>query len=86
VKQQQNYYRIKPLNACSVEASFGMESSSILLKATPFEDEGVRLRWTAYEHWDTGVDTYRIEIWNQATGQWEYVKSVYGNVTETFDR
>jgi len=70
-------------NTCSLEASSGYESSSILLLANPDQRYGVNLRWTPYVNWDTGVEEYVIEEWNQATGTWDYVKKVDGSTTET---
>ncbi len=83
VKSQEYYYRVKVSNTCSLEASSGYESSSILLLANPDQRYGVNLRWTPYVNWDTGVEEYVIEEWNQATGTWDYVKKVDGSTTET---
>lgn len=57
-------------------------SSSILLKGN-WENESSRLRWTKYDKWDTGVERYEVEKYNWSTGQWEKVKTVPGNATET---
>ncbi|MFM2190750.1 MAG: hypothetical protein RL491_1136, partial [Bacteroidota bacterium] len=83
VKSQEYYYRVKVSNTCSLEASSGYESSSILLLANPDQRYGVNLRWTPYVNWDTGVEEYVIEEWNSATGTWDYVKTVDGSTTET---
>jgi hypothetical protein len=83
VKSQNYFYRVKVSNACSLEASPGYESSSILLLASPDTRYGVNLRWTSYRNWDTGVDEYVIEEWNSSTGSWQYVKTVDGTTTET---
>ncbi|MFN5224786.1 MAG: PKD domain-containing protein [Bacteroidota bacterium] len=83
VKSQEYYYRVKVSNTCSLEASSGYESSSILLLANPDQRYGVNLRWTPYVNWDTGVEEYVIEEWNQTTGTWDYVKKVDGSTTET---
>ncbi|MFZ9942277.1 MAG: PKD domain-containing protein [Bacteroidia bacterium] len=83
VKTQNYYYRVKVSNACSLEASPGYESSSILLLANPDPRYGVNLRWTSYKNWDNGVDEYVIEEWNSSTGTWRYVKTVDGTTTET---
>lgn len=83
VKSQNYYYRVKVSNACSLEASPGYESSSILLLASPDQRYGVELRWTPYKNWDTGVDEYVIEEWNPQSGTWDYVKTVDGSTTQT---
>jgi len=83
VKSQNYYYRVKVSNACSLEASPGYESSSILLLANPDQRYGVELRWTPYKNWSTGVEEYVIEEWNNQTGTWDYVKTVDGSTTQT---
>jgi hypothetical protein len=83
VKSQNYYYRVKVSNACSLEASPGYESSSILLLASPDQRYGVELRWTPYKNWDTGVEEYVIEEWNPQSGTWDYVKTVDGSTTQT---
>ncbi|MFN5323585.1 MAG: PKD domain-containing protein [Bacteroidota bacterium] len=83
VKSQNYYYRVKVSNTCSLEASSGFESSSILLMAQPDERYGIQLRWTPYKNWSTGVDEYVIEEWNSQSGTWEYVKTVDGSTTES---
>ncbi|HCI57830.1 MAG TPA: hypothetical protein DFH96_03530 [Bacteroidetes bacterium] len=57
-------------------------SSSILLQSK-WEYANSRLWWTKYDKWDTGVERYEIEKYNWGTGQWEKVKTVPGNATET---
>ena len=86
VKTQNYFYRVKVSNTCTLESSSGYESSSILLKGFADQMDGIKLRWTNYKNWDSGVDTYVIERWNEQTGTWDYVKTVDGSITETNDR
>ncbi|NNF01631.1 MAG: PKD domain-containing protein, partial [Bacteroidia bacterium] len=76
-------YMVRALNKCDIAGLMSKRSSSILLKAET-ADGKVRLRWTPYEKWDTGVKVYVIEQKNRY-GVWERVKIVNGNVLEYFD-
>ena len=82
VNEQNYYYKVEVVSDCDMAGKLSSNSSSILLKAK-WENESSRLRWTKYDKWDTGVERYEIEKYNWSTGQWEKVKTVPGNATET---
>jgi PKD repeat protein len=81
VHQQEYYYRIDVVSDCEVAGALSNNSSSILLKSD-WQNEKTKLWWTKYTNWDTGVDYYIIEQEN-SFGQWDPVKTVNGNETQT---
>ena len=44
------------------------------------------LSWTPYEEWANGVDYYRIEVRNEASGVWQEVDVVAANTLTYLDR
>ncbi|MBS1763915.1 MAG: PKD domain-containing protein, partial [Bacteroidetes bacterium] len=82
VNEQNYYYKIEAVSDCDMAGKLSSNSSSILLKSR-WEYESSRLWWTKYDKWDTGVERYEIEKYNWNTGQWEKIKTVPGNATET---
>lgn len=86
VLHQHYYYQVKVVNECDIALLNGAIGSSILLNSDYNEMvESVKLKWTKYEGWDTGVDKYIIERKN-ANGAWETFKIVDGNTFEAEDR
>jgi PKD repeat protein len=86
VHQQNYYYKIMIINECDVANIPGRIGSSILLNSDYNEmDETVKLRWTKYEDWNTGVEKYVIER-KTADGAWETFKVVNGQTLETDDK
>ncbi|MBK9046013.1 MAG: PKD domain-containing protein [Bacteroidetes bacterium] len=81
VHQQEYYYRIDVVSDCEIAGALSNNSSSILLKSD-WQNEKTKLWWTKYTNWDTGVDYYIIEQEN-SFGQWDPVKTVDGNETQT---
>jgi PKD repeat protein len=82
VDAQNYYYKIEVVSDCNLSGTLSSQSSSILLQSK-WEYANSRLWWTRYEKWDTGVERYEIEKYNWSTGQWEKIKTVPGNATET---
>ncbi len=82
VNEQNYYYKIEVISDCNMAGQLSSNSSSILLQSK-WEYANSRLWWTKYDKWDTGVERYEIEKYNWGTGQWEKVKTVPGNATET---
>jgi PKD repeat protein len=74
-------YKILVVNYCNMTTGEGDEGESILLEVQQRELE-TDLKWTPYTKWETGVEKYIIER-KRADGQWEQVKTVGGNTTET---
>jgi PKD repeat protein len=71
-------YRVNVLNDCNLTGLISDKGTSILLRSEVME-LGDKLWWSDYEHWDTGVEHYIIEIQDE-NGQWLPVKKVDGNV------
>ncbi|MEO5572091.1 MAG: PKD domain-containing protein [Bacteroidia bacterium] len=86
VHRQNYYYKIIIINECDVTMTQGRIGSSILLSLDYNEsDEIVKLRWTKYEGWKTGVEKYVIEKKN-GNGSWETFTTVDGQTLETDDK
>ena len=78
VSVENYYYKIEVKNSCDEDTKISSESSTILLN-TKLIDGSVKLSWTAYEGWDTGVDYYIIEKMNKV-GEWEIIKKINGDL------
>jgi PKD repeat protein len=82
------YYKIEPINYCSIHGSEGLRSSSVFLKVDKDRpNEKLILSWTPYIDWKEGVDYYIIEK-QKEDGTWESFKQVNGNTykAEDFDK
>jgi hypothetical protein len=82
VNEQNYYYKIEAVSDCNLVGTPSAKSSSILLQSH-WEYATGKLWWTKYDKWDSGVERYEIEKYNWNTGQWEKVKTVPGNATQT---
>ena len=82
VKEQNYYYKVEVINDCHLAGMQSSNSSSILLQSQ-WQYANAKLWWTEYDKWDTGVDHYTVEKYNWDTGQWEVVKTLPGNQTQT---
>jgi hypothetical protein len=73
-------YRVLVRNVCDINALQGRVGSSILLQWLEAGSSDV-LIWTKYFDWDSGVESYGVEMMNDQ-GQWVEQKRVPGTVTE----
>ena len=80
VDQQDYYYKIIVQNICNVEAKEGFIGYSILLQRLEMGADYI-LKWTKYQQWNSGVETYVIEKLN-GNGVWEEIERLPGTVTE----
>lgn len=62
VHQQSYYYRLQCMDVCADVSMPGNIGKSILLKAHINTDENVQVDWSAYQHWDTGINNYQLEF------------------------
>ncbi|HKR04289.1 MAG TPA: PKD domain-containing protein, partial [Bacteroidia bacterium] len=86
VHHQNYYYKIMIINECDIATTQGKIGSSVLLTSDYNEaDETVKLRWTKYENWNTGVERYVIER-KTGNGGWETFKIVNGQTLEAEDK
>ncbi len=82
VNGQNYYYKLEAVSDCNLSGKQSENSSSILLQSK-WEYAASKLWWTRYDKWDTGVERYEVEKYNWITRQWEKVKTVPGNATQT---
>jgi gliding motility-associated-like protein len=80
------YYRVFALDECGDQSVEGLEGRSILLRVQLNATGRIPLlTWTPYERWGLGVRNYQIEIYNEATGQWEAVDITPSSVRQYGD-
>ena len=85
VHTQNYYYKIVPVNNCTIKGADGQFSSSILLTAQKDRvEEKILISWTPYLKWKDGVDYYIIEKLNE-DGTWELFKQVSGKTLSAQD-
>ncbi|MEX0987824.1 MAG: gliding motility-associated C-terminal domain-containing protein [Bacteroidales bacterium] len=72
------YYRIEALNSCFNTVSYSNTSNNLLLRGSA-EESVVRLEWTPYENFETGVEAYLIYRKSQS-GEHEYIGAVPAGV------
>ena len=77
-------YRVSTIDSCGDVTPIGMSGKTILLEAER-QFAGTRLQWTAYEGWESGVEGYTIELWDERLQQWIVVKQVSGTVLQYVD-
>lgn len=77
-------YQIYVVDTCGDVSPAGNIGKTILLRAERNEGS-VFLNWTPYEQWDSGVDRYQIELFNESTGEFQLVNSVSGGLLEYID-
>jgi gliding motility-associated-like protein len=63
-------YKVQAQDACGNKTPLGDEGRNIRLKAE-VDGMDIRLIWTAYGQWRTGVDHYTVERYNPETGLWD---------------
>lgn len=77
-------YQIYVVDTCGDVTPAGNIGKTILLKAERREG-AVYLDWSVYQQWDSGVDRYMIELFNESTGEFELLYTVGGGVQEYVD-
>ncbi len=80
VDNQEYYYKVITQNICNVATREGLNGSSVLLQKLEV-GTGYILKWTKYQEWFTGVETYVVEKLN-SMGMWEEVQRLPGDITE----
>lgn len=85
VNEQSYTYRLQARDSCGFQTPYSNLGKSILLEANS-ENFANELTWTAYEEWANGVEAYRIEVLQEATGQWVEVDVVSGDRLSYVDR
>ncbi len=85
VQEQSYWYRIRYRDSCGFETPYSNLGKSIHLQAGG-EEFTNELSWTPYEEWANGVDYYRIEVRNEASGVWQEVDVVAANTLTYLDR
>ncbi|MFM9056921.1 MAG: hypothetical protein ACKOQY_09605, partial [Bacteroidota bacterium] len=73
-------YRVVVRNVCDINVLQGRSGASILLQWLE-AGAGDILIWTKYFDWDSGVESYGVEMMNNQ-GQWVEQKRLPGTVTE----
>jgi gliding motility-associated-like protein len=84
VNTQSYTYRISGLDSCGLLTPSGRIGKTILLEARR-EQGRILLGWSPYLKWENGVDYYSIEVFSDASGQFELVDMVPGNITDYED-
>jgi len=85
VQEQSYWYRLKARDSCGYETPYSNLGQSIHLQASS-ENFANQLSWTPYAEWANGVDSYRIEVYHEASGSWVEVDVVAGDVLTYIDR
>ncbi len=79
VQNEHYYYKILVINTCNMGEDLSGISSTIILKGEMDESRQIRLRWSPYEGWESGVEYYVIEKIDN-NGVWQVLRRVDGNV------
>jgi PKD repeat protein len=78
------YYKVTPVNYCDLIGALSNEGSSVLLQGNVDDAGKIRLRWTSYSEWKSGVDHYILERMNEY-GVWEPLKTLSGSANDAED-
>lgn len=73
-------YFVRVITVCEQTASQSDPGSSILLNAERLDDFHVKLQWTPYIQWQSGVDRYEVQKQNP-DGSWTTIEIVPGQNT-----
>lgn len=84
VGRQPYAYQAFVQDTCGDVTPVGRIGRSIYLQATR-EQGQVFLNWTPYETWENGVERYEVELFEEATQQWQLVEILNGGVDEFVD-
>jgi len=76
------HYVIEVRNTCDLLGLSSNKGTSILLEADKISQYKTKFRWTPYQGWDAGVNSYVIEKLDP-TGKWVPMKVVSGNMLST---
>ena len=87
VRRYSYRYRLSAQDSCGNTTPVSRIGKTVRLQAEGADNgSGTQLDWSGYEDWRFGVQEYRIEVFNQATGQWQLVDIVQGTVSSYFDQ
>ncbi|WNJ20360.1 PKD domain-containing protein [Pontibacter sp. G13] len=78
------HYRMYAQDSCGNYTPYSNEAHTVVTTAGKV-GSAPRLSWTPYEDWKFNVDAYRIEVFNDTSGQWEMVDRVQGTILEYID-
>ncbi|MBX7093975.1 MAG: PKD domain-containing protein [Flavobacteriales bacterium] len=81
VDKKSYLYKVRAISVCESTLEESNLGSSILLQSERMDDFTIRLFWSEYKNWNTGVASYEIQKLD-AFGNWVTVEVVPGNTTE----
>ncbi|MEL6591454.1 MAG: PKD domain-containing protein, partial [Bacteroidota bacterium] len=84
VSDQTYDYRAFAIDTCGDLTPVGRLGRTILLQAN-YANARVQLDWSAYEQWASGVESYRIEIYDEDAGQFIQQAIVGGGALSYLD-
>ncbi len=86
VQAQSYFYRVFAVDQCEDMTPEGSIGRTIFLQSQLDPTGKVPvLGWTPYEEWSNGVLNYEVQVFNDATGEWEPVDITNGNVVRYND-
>ncbi|MDX1909243.1 MAG: PKD domain-containing protein [Bacteroidia bacterium] len=77
-------YRVMAVDSCGAGSPVGRPGNNIVLEARR-ESGRILLEWLPYEGWENGVETYGIEIYDEAAGVFIPLVQVPGTLTSFED-
>ncbi|MDX2285532.1 MAG: PKD domain-containing protein [Bacteroidia bacterium] len=77
VGRQPYAYRVFTVDSCGDRTPLGRPGVSIHLQAQRSGGEAI-LSWTPYQGWEQGVDRYTVQLYREATGQFEIIETLPG--------
>jgi len=87
VQRHRYSYRIYAQDSCGNTTPVSNVGAAVLLSAEGADNgSGTQLDWSAYVDWRFGVQEYRIQVFNESTGQWQLVDIVQGTIHSYFDQ
>lgn len=88
VSEEWYAYRMHAEDTCGNTTPLeGRYAKTINLRATRTDSSSIRLEFNRYEEWLRDVLRYRVELWNEAIGEWVLVRTI-NSTTDTllFDK
>lgn len=80
VDAQSYFYRVYVVDQCGDQTTPGLIGKTILLRSQLDPSGKVpMLSWSGYEEWPAGILNHEVQVFNEATGQWEPVGISGGN-------
>lgn len=77
-------YRAFTADSCGTKTPVGQTAKSVHASANQ-AGNSIRLTWNAYEGWDNGVESYKIQRFDDASQSYIEIQEVMGGITEFED-